>query len=120
PQRALASLNAVLAADQNNRAALERLVALQLRAGQTDLAAEPAARLVKVSRELGQRVTALSLVGRIERKRGQLAAALQAYEQAVALVGVEGGAAAEFRELITEQSRRGESPSWQRYITALG
>ena len=57
----------------------------------TDEAAETANRLVRVSPELAQRVGALSLLGRIERKRGQVAAALQAYEQAVALCGVEGG-----------------------------
>ena len=92
-ERALSNLNAALATEPNNRAALERLLGLQKRHKRFDAAAETAQKLVRVSPELGARVGALLEVGRLERARGQGAAAIQAYEQAVALVGVDGAAA---------------------------
>lgn len=116
--RALSNLNAALARDPNHRAALERLLSLQRRHKQLDDAAETARRLVKVSPELAARVTALVEVGRLERTRGQGAAAVQAYEQAVALVGVDGAAAAEFRELVASEGRKGGN-NYGRYATAL-
>ena len=117
-ERALANLNAALVRDPNHRAALERLLSLQRRHKQLDEAAETARRLVKVSPELGARVSALIEVGRLERSRGQGAAAIQAYEQAVALVGVDGAAAAEFRELVASEGRKGPV-NYGRYVTAL-
>ncbi len=117
-ERALANLNAALARDPNHRAALERLLSLQRRHNQLDDAAETARRLVKVSPELAARVSALVEVGRLERTRGQGAAAVQAYEQAVALVGVDGAAAAEFRELVASEGRKG-SANYGRYAQAL-
>ncbi len=116
--RALSNLNAALARDPNHRAALERLLSLQRRHKQLDEAAETARRLVKVSPELNARVAALVEVGRLERTRGQGAAAIQAYEQAVALVGVDGAAAAEFRELIASEGRKGPA-NYGRYVAAL-
>jgi tetratricopeptide (TPR) repeat protein len=116
--RALAHLNAALTADPNHRAALERLLALQKRQKKLDLAAETAQKLVRVSPELGARVGALIEAGRLERLRGQAAAAAQAYEQAVALVGVEGSAAGEFRELLSADGRKG-TPNYSRYAGAL-
>jgi tetratricopeptide (TPR) repeat protein len=116
--RALANLNAALAADPNHRAALERLLSLQKRHKQLDSAAETAQKLVRVSPELGARVGALVEVGRLERLRGQGSAAAQAYEQAVALVGVEGAAASEFRELVAGEGRKG-TPNYSRYAGAL-
>ena len=118
-ERALSNLNAALARDPNHRAALERLLSLQRRHKQLDEAAETARRLVKVSPELAARVTALVEVGRLERTRGQGAAAIQAYEQAVALVGVDGAAAAEFRELVASEGRSKGSANYGRYVTAL-
>jgi tetratricopeptide (TPR) repeat protein len=116
--RALANLNSALAADPNHRAALERLLGLQKRHKQLDLAADTAQRLVRVSPELGARVGALVELGRLERLRGQAAAAAQAYEQAVALVGLEGAAATEFRELVTSEGRNGTA-NYSRYAGAL-
>lgn len=116
--RALASLNSALSVEPNNRAALERLLALQKRHKRFDAAAETAQKLVRVSPELGARVGALVEVGRLERARGQNAAAMQAYEQAVALVGVEGAAAAEFRELVAGEGRKGAA-HYGRYASAL-
>jgi len=118
PNRALSNLNAALARDPNHRAALGRLLSLQRRQNQLDHAAETARRLVKVSPELSARVLALIEVGRLERSRGQGAAAIQAYEQAVALIGVDGAAAAEFRELIASEGRKGPA-NYGRYVAAL-
>ena len=117
-ERALANLTAALAIEPNNRAALERLLGLQKRHKRFDAAAETAQRLVKVSPELGARVSALVEVGRLEKARGQGAAAIQAYEQAVALVGVDGAAAAEFREFVAGEGRKG-SANYGRYASAL-
>jgi tetratricopeptide (TPR) repeat protein len=117
-ERALANLTAALAIEPNNRAALERLLGLQKRHKRFDAAAETAQKLVKVSPELGARVSALVEVGRLEKARGQSAAAIQAYEQAVALVGVDGAAAAEFREFVAGEGRKG-SANYGRYASAL-
>jgi tetratricopeptide (TPR) repeat protein len=119
PERALGSLNAALALDSGSRLALSRLARLELQRGKGDQAAELAARLVRVSPELGQRVEALTLLGDLERGRGQNAAAVQAYEQAVSLSGLAAPAAERFRSLTAEQSQRGEPPSHARYAAAL-
>jgi len=119
PERALASLNAALALDSGSRLALSRLARLELQRGKGDQAAELAARLVRVSPELGQRVDALTLLGDLERGRGQTAAAVQAYEQAVALSGLAGPAAERFRALTADQVQRNEPPSHARYAAAL-
>jgi cellulose synthase operon protein C len=118
-ERALGSLNAALALDSGSRLALSRLARLELQRGRGDQAAELAARLVRVSPELGQRVEALTLLGDLERGRGQQAAAVQAYEQAVALSGLSGSAAERFRSLTAEQARKKEPPSHSRYAAAL-
>lgn len=119
PERALGSLNAALALDSGSRLALSRLARLELQRGRGDQAAELAARLVRVSPELGQRVEALTLLGDLERGRGQNAAAVQAYEQAVALSGLAAPAAERFRSLTAEQAKRNEPPSHARYAAAL-
>lgn len=119
PERALGSLNAALALDSGSRLALSRLARLELKRGKGDQAAELAARLVRVSPELGQRVEALTLLGDLERGRGQHAAAVQAYEQAVALAGLAGPAAERFRALTADQAKRNEPPSHARYAAAL-
>lgn len=117
-ERALSNLSAALSIEPNNRGALERLLSLQKRHKRFDAAAETAQKLVKVSPELGARVSALVEVGRLERARGQSAAAIQAYEQAVALVGVDGAAATEFRELVAGEGRKGAA-NFTRYAGAL-
>ncbi|HYQ15277.1 MAG TPA: tetratricopeptide repeat protein, partial [Polyangiaceae bacterium] len=117
--RALASLNAALAIDSGSRQALSRLARLEMARGRGDQAAELAARLVRVSPELGQRVEALTLLGDLERTRGQQAAAVQAYEQAVALSGLDGEAAGHFQALLADQAQGREPPSYARYAAAL-
>lgn len=118
PARALAHVEAVLVTDPNHHGALERLSLIQLRRGQLDQAAETAQRLVRMSPEIASRVAALSLLGKVEQKRGQLEAAAHAYEQAIAVVGVEGSAARDFHEMIA--NRRGDDgPTFARYLSAL-
>lgn len=112
---ALEHLDAVLSHDPGHRAALERLVQIQARRRQFDLAAETAARLVRVSPELTGRVAALTLLARLERERGQVDAAIHAYEQVVTAVGLEGPAAAELKELIATT----RASEFSRYVAAL-
>jgi tetratricopeptide (TPR) repeat protein len=116
--RALMHVEAALAADANHKGSLERLVTILLRKNQLDKAADVAGRLVRVSQEVAARVVALTLLGRVEHKRGQVEAAAHAYEQAVAVVGIEGSAAQEFRDMLAS-SRRSDGPSFSRYSTAL-
>ncbi|MGC4088798.1 MAG: tetratricopeptide repeat protein [Polyangiaceae bacterium] len=116
--RALAHVEAALASDANHRGSLERLVTIMLRRNQLDKAADVAARLVRASQDVAARVTALTLLGRVERQRGQIEAAAHAYEQAVAVVGIEGTAASEFRDMLAN-SRRNDGPTFARYLTAL-
>jgi tetratricopeptide (TPR) repeat protein len=118
PARALTHLDAVLNSEPNHRGALERLAMIQARRGQFDQAAETAQRLVRMSPEIKARVSALTLLGRVERQRGQFEAAAHAYEQAVAVIGVEGTAAQEFRELVSTP-RPGDNPTFTRYLAAL-
>jgi tetratricopeptide (TPR) repeat protein len=119
PTRSLASVEAVLAVDANHRGALDRLLSLLLRKGDHDKAAETAARLIKVSPGVAERVDAQTKLGRLERKRGRTGAAAQAYEEAVALSGLEGDAARELLELVREKPRKSDSPSYASYAGAL-
>lgn len=112
---ALTHLDSILSHEPNHRAALELAVAIQARRGELDAAAENAARLVRVSPELEGRIAALTTLAQLERKRGQHDAALHAYEQVVAVVGTDGAAADEFRDLLASE-RSGE---FGRYVGAL-
>ncbi len=118
PQRAVASLNAVLSQDEGNRDALKRLLGIQMRRGQTEAAAATAAKLVGGARDPAEQADALTHLARLERDRKQTEAALKAYEQAVAFVGP-GAIADEMRELLLEQKRAGQQPDWARYVGAL-
>src|SRR5262249_43234999 len=91
---------------------------IQLRRGQLDQAADTAQRLVRMSPEIASRVAALSLLGRVEQKRGQLEAAAHAYEQAVAVAGMEGTAAKDFHDLVANRGGD-DGPTFSRYLSAL-
>lgn len=119
PTRALASVEAVLAVDPNHRGALDRLLSLLVRKGDHDKAAETAERLVRVSPSVPERVDAYTKLGRLERLRGRTGAAAKAYEEAVALTGLEGEAASELLALIREKPRRPDAPTYQNYVAAL-
>jgi tetratricopeptide (TPR) repeat protein len=117
--RALASLERVLALDDKNKSALERLIDIQIRRNKMDAAAATAARLVTVARDDAERSDALRRLAELEKGRKQYDAAAHAYEQAVAMVGVEGTAAASFKDMLVEMKLLGEVPPWSNYVNAL-
>ncbi len=117
--RALVSVEAVLAIDPNHRGALDRLLSLSMRKNELEKAADAAARLVKVSPAQADRSDALVKLGRLEKKRGRVGAAAQAYEEAVALGGLEGPAASELLELVRDRHRTPNSPTFEQYAGAL-
>jgi tetratricopeptide (TPR) repeat protein len=119
PERARASVEAVLAADPRHPAALGRLVQLEIRRGRLDAASEAAGRLVKTATEPEDRAEALLALARVETARGRIGAAGEAYAEAVAIVGLEGDAASGLRELISRVPRKADAPTWEVYATAL-
>ncbi len=119
PDRARASVEAVLAADPKHPAALGRLVKLEIRRGRLDAASEAAARLVKTAAEPDDRAEALMALGRVEMARGRAGAAGQAFAEAIEIVGLEGDAASDLREVIAQVPRKPDAPSWDVYAAAL-
>jgi tetratricopeptide (TPR) repeat protein len=119
PDRARASVEAVLAANPKHAAALGRLVQLELRRGRLDAASEAASRLVQISEEPEDRVEALAAQGRVEKARGRLGAAGQAFAEAIAIGGLESDAATELVELVSQVPRKPDAPTWDVYAGAL-
>ena len=117
--RALHSVNKVLSMDEGNRTALKRLFEIQMRRGQREAAAEIAERLVRASPDKETRAEALIHLAQLERARNHFSDAMEAYEQAVALVGVQGNVARDFRDLLTEQKSAGAAAPWARYAAGL-
>jgi tetratricopeptide (TPR) repeat protein len=117
PARAVTHLEAVLRVDADNREALKRLLAVQMQRGQTIPAAETAARLVRVSPDQASRAEALCHLARLEVARGEAAQAIDAYAQALPLVGL-GEISREFKEVLNNQKLLGTS-RWQSYVDAL-
>jgi tetratricopeptide (TPR) repeat protein len=119
PVRARRTLESVLARDQNNPAALRGLLHYQVRQGEHDTAGAVAAKLISVATGPRDRADALTQLAHVERARGKISAAVEACEQAVALVGMQGEAAAEFRAALPEMRARGDLSGPQRYLAAL-
>lgn len=119
PHRARVRLDAVLGIEPDQREALARLLALQVREGQAELAAATAAHLVRVSPDAEGRAAALAQIGKLEEGNGRLEDAVSAYEQAVRLVGLQGCAAQDFKNLLLRQKRAGKRAPWERYAAAL-
>ncbi len=117
-EEAFRNLHAALALDPDQRAALERLLSLEQRTDQLGSASATAEKLVRTAPDLPARVHALIELGRLERRRGQGSLAAHAYEEAVALVGVDGVAAGELRDLLASESRN-SAPNYPRYSAAL-
>ena len=109
----------MLSIDEGNRSALKRLLDIQMRRVQHEGAAETAARLVRASTDKASRAEALGLLGHLERTRGNATAAVEAFEQALALVGVQGNVATEFRQMLQDQRRIAQDGGWQRYVGGL-
>jgi Tfp pilus assembly protein PilF len=95
------------------------LLEIQTRRGQLEEAVKTATTLVAVSTSNAERAEALTQLARLERQNKQHGAAAHAYEQAVSLVGLEGGVAKEFKDLLVEQKLLGEDPRWDYYAGAL-
>jgi len=119
PDGARASVEVVLAANPKHAAALGRLVQLELRRHRLDAASDAASRLVQISVEPEDRVEALVAQGRVEKARGKLAAAGQAFVEAVALAGLETEAAGELLELVSQVPRKPDAPTHEAYAGAL-
>jgi tetratricopeptide (TPR) repeat protein len=117
--RAANSLHAVLEIDPGHRVALANLLDLETGRDDPSSAAETAARLVAVSPEGAERAEALTRLGRLERRRGAIREAVEAYRQAIATTGVDGPALEEMRSLIAEAKQRREKPPWDAYADGL-
>ncbi len=113
PARALVSLQAVLQLDPSDPHALSRLVELHERDGRVDEAAEAAQRLLASTRGSGGRAEALVQLARLERNRGNDAAAAEALRDAVALEGPGSESALECKALCRTTA------SWNQYVGAL-
>ncbi len=119
PGRALPCVQAVLKIEPQNRAALRLLLLLQVSSGRTDEAKETGERLLAQSADAALRAEVLTLLGGVERKRGDVEAALGYFEQALALVGTEGEVAAAFKELLAGSQKGPDKSGWSRYVQAL-
>lgn len=117
--RARASLDRVMALDPKNRAALLRLLRIQHQRGEAAEAAETAARLVAVAIDDQERAEALSELASLHRELKAPDRAAHSYEQAISLVGLDGRAAKEFRDLLQEQKLLGDDPPYALYVNAL-
>ncbi|MEZ4225037.1 MAG: tetratricopeptide repeat protein [Polyangiaceae bacterium] len=117
--RAMVSVERVLSLDASNRPGLIRMATIQKRRGQHGPAAETAARLVQIARDDHERAEALCALAILEREQKSLDRAAHAYEQAVALIGLDGRAGQDFHDLLVEQKLLGEDPHWSNYVSAL-
>jgi tetratricopeptide (TPR) repeat protein len=119
PGRAIFNLEAALEIDPQHRVALATLLDLQMERNEHAAAAGIAARLVAVCPEGRDRADALTRLARLERSRGSVREAMDAYRQAVSTTGVDGPALEEMRGLIAEVKARGETPPWEAYADGL-
>jgi tetratricopeptide (TPR) repeat protein len=112
-QRALVSLQAVLALDATSREGLRRLAELYAREGELDKSSDTARKLLGASTDLRDRAAALVLIAKLDRRRGDARGAADALHEAVCLEGPSGSAAAELKTHLAE------SGGWERYAIAL-
>jgi cellulose synthase operon protein C len=113
PQRALVSLQAVLALDPNHAEALRRMAMLHAGMGHADRARDAAQRLVDTSSLDPDRAAALLLLARIERKAGRPTEAREALRHAIALAGPDSEAAVEHRDWLDDPD------DWHGYVDAV-
>jgi tetratricopeptide (TPR) repeat protein len=117
--RALEFVEQVLEADPKHAAALARVLDIHRRAGRLEQAIAVAEKVVDQATTSAARGQALVTQARLERERGELAAAARIYERAVELVGLEGQAASELRDLHQQQKHQGQPPALRGYVAAL-
>ncbi|MFW6085644.1 MAG: tetratricopeptide repeat protein [Myxococcota bacterium] len=111
--RALVSLQAVLALDPQHAGALRALAELHQREGRPEPAWEAATRLVEVTSTDPDRADALTLLANIERLAGRDADARVALQEAIVLEGPSGAAALDYC------SHAEEPDHWVEYTEAL-
>jgi tetratricopeptide (TPR) repeat protein len=119
PAQAAKHLEAALQINPQDARTLRGLVEVRVRRGEFESAAEIAARWIQVESEPRRRADGFSLLGRVERARGNFAEAIRAYEQSIQFSGVEGTAASELVELLGQQRRAGQPSDYQGYVNAL-
>ena len=119
PAQAAKHLEAALQINPDDARTLRGLVEVRVRRGEFESAAEIASRWLRVESEPRRRADGFSLLGRVERARGNLADAINAYEQSIQLIGLEGTAASELVEVLGQQRRAGQTSNYQRYVNAL-
>lgn len=115
-QAAIELLESVLAEDTHNRDVLSLLVHSEIVLGRLDKAAAAASTLVDASETEEQRAEAHLQVAKLEARRGDRDAALGAFQQAVALSGLRGSAAAEFKAFLMSMEGNAQ---WDLYSAAL-
>jgi cellulose synthase operon protein C len=111
-------LESVLAEDTHNRDVLALLVHSEIVLGRLDKAAAAAGTLVDASETDEQRAEAHLQVAKLEARRGDRDAALGAFQQAVALSGLRGSAATEFKAFLMSTASDGRA-QWDLYSAAL-
>ncbi|HJL18801.1 MAG TPA: tetratricopeptide repeat protein, partial [Sandaracinaceae bacterium LLY-WYZ-13_1] len=116
PDRAMRSLRAVLARDEEREEALAALVRLERAAGRDEEALRLAKKLLSVVDDPDRKAATLAELAELELKRGEHAAAASAAFNAVGLQGPDGPAAGVYQRLIT---KAGDAASWENYTTAL-
>jgi tetratricopeptide (TPR) repeat protein len=115
---AIELLESVLQADTHNRDVLSLLVHSEIVLGRLDKAAAAASTLVDASETDEQRAEAHLQVAKLEARRGDRDAALGAFQQAVALSGLRGTAASEFKSYLMSTAGEGRA-QWDLYSAAL-
>ena len=118
-KRALRTLRNVLAVEETNPTALEHMLEIQMRKGEHKAASETAVKLVERVTDRVTKARALTILARVWRASDRISRAAEACEQAVALVGLQGDAATEFKAVLPELYRRGDQSGWARYVRAL-
>jgi tetratricopeptide (TPR) repeat protein len=112
-ERARKNVQAVLRKDATHVDALLRLADIQLRSGAEAEAVETTQKLAALARDPRKKGAALVRVARIQRSRGETAAAGDALGEALALEGPGGEAEEEFKKAIAE------SGNWVGYAAGL-
>jgi len=118
-QGAVDLLQAIIAEDSHNREALAALVHAEVVLGRLDRAATAAGTLVDASETDEQRAEAHLQVAKLEARRGDHDAALGGFQQAVALAGLHGTAASEFKSYLMGLAAEKGRAQWDLYSAAL-
>lgn len=111
-------LESLLKEDSHNRDVLTQLVHAEVVLGRLDKAASAAATLVDACETDEQRADAFLQVAKLEARRGDRDAALGGFQQAVALSGLSGTAASEFKSFLMASATEGRA-QWDLYSAAL-